>query len=257
MDRQRTETTAARLSQVLLDQRHELRIIGSFQPLQQVAEAIGRDRGLHEPVQRRVLEAIEILKVLPGVLQQPVASQQTGIEFHGQVRPSIHRLTLVIELQIQRALQKIERLLGVLRVREQHLAVLNLQHARRVVVTLNPRLQEWLDAVELLETLKIQTVVVVVILGARNELFEGLAAVFRQRVSPRDTRSLHPGAPPPNTTKRPTEPEPCIVMTVFPSASPYGSFRSAVWIQNILAQPRAASGWLVYLGNRTLRIPAW
>ena len=69
-----------------------------------------------------------------------------------------------------------------LRIGEQHLAVLNLQHARRVVVSLNPRLQEGFDTVELLEALKVETVVVVVLLGARNELFQGLAAILRQGV---------------------------------------------------------------------------
>ncbi len=156
-------------------------MIGSFQPLQQVAAAFRRYLRLHEPIERSVLEAIEILRVLPGVLHQTVATEQRSIELGRQIRPSVHGLALMVELQIQRALQKIQRLLGVVGIREQGLPVLDLQNAGCVVVTLNPRLHQLVDAIELLESLKMQTVVIVEILRARNELLEGFRAVLGQR----------------------------------------------------------------------------
>ena len=147
-------------------------MVRTLQSLQQVAPPFGRQLGLKEPLEGRVFKPVQVLEILQRILQQPVAVQQRGIQLRGQVGPRIERLPLMIELQVERALQEVERFLGMLRIGQQRLAILDLQHARRVVVTLDPGLQQLLDPVVLLEVLKVEAVEVVEILRAGNQLLE-------------------------------------------------------------------------------------
>jgi len=81
VNRHRTERLAVAMIQVVDDQLREVRMIGTLQSLEQVPAAIGVQFRGGEPIERRVLVAVEILVALLGELRQPLAADECLIEF--------------------------------------------------------------------------------------------------------------------------------------------------------------------------------
>ena len=115
-----------------------------------------------------------------GLLHEPIMIEELWVEGRGKVRLLVELFPLVIEVKVEPIANEVEGLLGILLIAQQRLAVLDLDHPWRVVVSLDPRLQERWHLLPLLGVLVVEAGVVIKILGAWDELFKGLRAVAGQ-----------------------------------------------------------------------------
>ncbi len=95
-----------------------------------------------------VFETRKVRVSLFGDLSESLAADQSLIEFRGQIGFLPDVFTLVIEFDLKLAADELERLLRVLLISQQRLPVLDLAHARCVLVPLDPGLQQLFDPIE-------------------------------------------------------------------------------------------------------------
>src|SRR6188474_2374077 len=83
----------------------------------------------------------------------------------------------MVELQVHPLTKVFKSFLRILRIGEESLASSDFPGSRRFAVPLNPCAQQRLDLLKLLRVLKMKAVVVVIVFGAGDELFQRNRAV--------------------------------------------------------------------------------
>ena len=141
---------------------------------------IGIKFGRDQPIEGRIGEAAQILVVLLRNLRKVLAADQFLVKLRRQIRLLAERFPLMIELDPELLPNELQRLFRVALVSQQCLPRLNLADEGRVIVSLDPGSQQFLDLIELFRVLQVQGVVVVILLGTRNQPFQRLGAVFRE-----------------------------------------------------------------------------
>ena len=134
-----------------------------------------------EPLQRVLLEVVEVAPPAQRRGAEGVARDELGVEQRGQVGDDAGDFLLVVEVQPEAVADVVERPLGVLLVVEQRVPRLNFGEPGRLLVPLVPEFRERFDLLELPGVEVMQAVQVVEIFGAGGELLEGGVAVLRER----------------------------------------------------------------------------
>ncbi|KIG12248.1 hypothetical protein DB30_01755 [Enhygromyxa salina] len=165
--------------------RDQLGVVGSLHALQQRAQLGDRQLvGLRQPLERAVVEAVEVAVMAKGVALERGAADARWIQAgrHGSV--GVLDLALVVEGQVEPTADVLERRGGITGEAEQRLAVADLPSAAGLAVALDPRVEQLGDlgtcAVVRL-VLQREAVMKIVVLGAGDQLREGFAAVVRER----------------------------------------------------------------------------
>ncbi len=150
-------------------------------PRQQVAAPGGADVQLGQPGQGGVLEAVGRVAVFA---QRPLGQRLTrdrlGVQFGRQARLASQDLALVVELDVEPADEEVQAARMVLRVAQQGLPVLHDGVALVVPVAADPLGDHLPGLVQIAGVLVVQDVVVVILLGARDQLLQGCLAVLGQ-----------------------------------------------------------------------------
>jgi len=117
---------------------------------------------------------------MPRILafHERLAADQLRVESLGEIRFPAEDLALMIEFEAQSLANPLQSRVRFRFVLQQCLPIQNLVDPSRVVVPLDSRRQKLVGLVELLGVLVVDAVVVVIILGAGNQLFERLGPVF-------------------------------------------------------------------------------
>ena len=181
VDRQRPEPTAVRMVQIVDDQLRQIRVVGPAETAEQVAPPIGIQIGAGQPVECRILEALEILEPSQSLFRQPLTGDRSRIQRGRQIRSLADRLSLVVELQVQLLPDVLQRPLRISGISQERLAVLDLADARRVIVPLDPVCQQLVHLLKLLGILIVQAVIIVVVLGPGDQLRQRDRPVACQR----------------------------------------------------------------------------
>ena len=201
MDLERPEAAAALLLEVVDDQLSELRVIGPAEPFEKITSLVGVERLGDEPVERPIGETGQVLVAAKGVGREGLAADAaSGRARVGKEDLASSRLALLVEMEIELLAEVVERLFGMIRVRQQRLPVLDLADAIAGAMLFDPAPQQLFDLVELPRVLRLEALIVVGVDRARDEFRQRGGAVGRPTKNVRQTRSPVPrrsSSPPP------------------------------------------------------------
>ena len=170
MNGEGAEVVRMRRPQVLSDEPGQIRQVGPGQALEEVPAPLPVDVLRRQPVQGGVFEVVEVLPVAEGVGPQGIPGDQLRIEHRRQVGHSPDHDLLLIKAQPEVLAQVGQRSFGVALIGEKGVPGLDFGQPRRLAETLQPGLRELLGSFELLGVEIMEAVIIVVVLGAGDEL---------------------------------------------------------------------------------------
>ena len=168
VNRKAPEAPAVLMLNVVNDQLDQLGIVGPLHSREQVTPPLGCQFGGHEPIERRVFEALQIAVTAVGQFGQRVPSDELLVQRGRQIGFAAENLSPVVELDVELPSDILERLLRLILVFQEGLAVEDLACPSRVVVGLDPCGEQFVDLVIFPQVLLVQGMVVEIVLGARD-----------------------------------------------------------------------------------------
>ena len=181
VDRVRAERLRVRGGEVVRDEFGQVREVGPGDAREQFPPVLPRQVLRREPLQRVLLEVLQVAPPAERCGAEGVARDEFGVEERGQVGDDARDFLLVVEVQPEPGADVFECALRVFVVVEKGVPRLNLGEPGGLLVPLVPQFRERFDLLELPGVEVVQAVEVVVVLGAGDELFERPVAVLRER----------------------------------------------------------------------------
>ena len=170
------------MTQIVGDQFHQCGIVRSLQTRHEAPAAVGIHFRSGQPIEGRVFKGVDVVDRMPiGPLGELVARQVLRVESDGQIGLDPQLLALVWEVQPQLLTEIVQRIVGGLVVAQQCQPGLDFGQSRRLIVSLMPGGKQFANFVKLLGAQEMQRVVVVIILGAGDQLLQNRGSIRRER----------------------------------------------------------------------------